>query len=34
MLKTKKAIEIIENILQEYIDNETISIFRVNFDTF
>jgi len=34
ILKTKKAVEIIENILQEYVNNETISGFRVNFDTF
>ena len=34
ILKTKKAVEIIETILQEYADNETISYFRVNFDTF
>jgi MscS family membrane protein len=34
ILKTKKAIKIIEDILQEHLDNKQISHFRVNFDTF
>jgi hypothetical protein len=34
MQKTKKAVEIIENILEEYIEKKTINYFRVNFDTF
>jgi MscS family membrane protein len=34
ILKTKKAVKIIEDILQEHLDNKQISHFRVNFDTF
>ncbi len=34
LAKTKEAVEIIENILQDYIEKNTISYFRVNFDTF
>ncbi len=32
--KTKQAVEIIENILQDCMDEQTINYFRVNFDTF
>ena len=34
ILKTKKAVKIIEDILQEYKDNETIENFRVSFSEF
>lgn len=34
LLKTKKAVEILENILTKYKELEEISSFRVNFDTF
>ena len=34
LLKTKKAVQIIENILDKYKLNETISWYRVNFDSF
>ncbi len=34
LLKTKKAVEIIENILEKHVVSEDISSYRVNFDSF
>jgi len=34
LLKTKKAVEIIENILEKHVLSKDISSYRVNFDTF